>query len=207
MTRPLPVSRRPLPRRAAWLAVTLALAVLTCGCGPQKPARLVLDPAEGMKFYSKGKTGSINASAYDDKDKPFMRPPKLAWSSSDETVVTVDENGKVTSTGSGTAKVTAETAGVSQSTEVRVMILGKIEFSPDMPTEYKAAPETRLPIMLIVTDDKGRVMEQHRKVTYDDTSGCIDVYQDGTFAAYRKGECSIVAKLAGMEASFRVKVK
>jgi hypothetical protein len=200
-------SHRLTRHRTAWLAAALSLAVIACGCGPKKPSRLELDPAEGMKFHAKGKTASIVVGAYDERDKPFIRQPKLEWSSSDDTVATVDQTGKVTSTGSGVAKITASMEGVSASTEVRVIIVDKIEFSKEMVSEHKANPELRLPIKVIVKDDKGNPIEKPPRITYEATSGCIDVYKAGEFVAYQKGECSIIAKCAGKEASFRIKVK
>lgn len=44
---------------------------------------------------------------------------RVNWSSSDETVATVDENGKVTAVGSGTAQITAEVDGGKASTTIR----------------------------------------------------------------------------------------
>lgn len=195
---------RSVSRRVATLALPLALLF---ACEPSKPARIETDPDDVMKFYKKGQESSIQLSAFKESGKPFTAPLKPTFKSSDETVATVDKKGVVTSTGSGTAKIEVSAQGADATVDVLVMIVGGIEFAPDMGKEFKANQEERIPIKVIVKDDKGRPMQQHPKIKYMDTSGCIDVYQDGTFAPYQKGECSIVATVGSFEARHRVKVK
>jgi hypothetical protein len=204
---PHPSSHR--SRFSARFAAPLALAavVVIAGCSEKKASRLELDPPEKMAFRTKGKKTSIRVGVYDERDKPFIRQPKIDFSSSDTTVAEVDEKGVVTSTGSGDAEITVSTLGVSASLKVEVRIVGGIEFAKDMQTEARADPDKRLPIKFIVKDDKGRPMKDHPKVRFETTSACADAYSDATWVPYMEGECSLIARCLDFEASVRLKVK
>lgn len=53
------------------------------------------------------------------------------WSSSDETVVTVDETGLVTAVGKGTATITVESNGFTATWDVTVNVLNTVRFLPN----------------------------------------------------------------------------
>ena len=53
------------------------------------------------------------------------------WSSSDETVLTVDQNGLVTAIGPGTATITVEANGFTASAEKTVNVMTTVEFYPN----------------------------------------------------------------------------
>ena len=57
------------------------------------------------------------------------------WSSSDETVMTVDQNGLVTAVGPGTATITVEANGFSASVDLTVKVMTTISFYPSSSTQ------------------------------------------------------------------------
>ncbi len=58
------------------------------------------------------------------------------WSSSDENVLSVDQNGLVTATGAGTATITVESNGFTTSVELSVNVMMTVSFYPNS-KEYK----------------------------------------------------------------------
>lgn len=57
------------------------------------------------------------------------------WSSSDETVMTVDQNGLVTAVGPGTATITVEANGFSASVDLTIKVMTTISFYPSSSTQ------------------------------------------------------------------------
>ena len=57
------------------------------------------------------------------------------WSSSDETVMTVDQNGLVHAVGAGTASITVESNGFSASVELTIKVMTTISFYPSSSTQ------------------------------------------------------------------------
>lgn len=58
------------------------------------------------------------------------------WSSSDEGVVTVDQNGLVTATGGGTATIKVESNGFSATLDVTINVLNTVKFYPNYKDYY-----------------------------------------------------------------------
>ena len=116
-----------------------------------------------------GETLQLMVSVSDANEEP-IEEPVIAWSSSDETVATVDEAGLVTAVGNGMADITAQSGNAMQS--VTVTIAGP---SPDRETLiaiYHATDgmnwtmqgnwlsEERVNMWDgVTTDDRGRVTE------------------------------------------------
>lgn len=65
------------------------------------------------------------------------------WSSSDENVLSVDQNGLVTATGAGTATITVESNGFTASVELNVKVMMTVSFYPDAYV-YKATEDLTL---------------------------------------------------------------
>lgn len=59
----------------------------------------------------------------------------LVWSSSDDAVATVDQNGLVTAVGPGTATITVESNGFSASVDVTIKVMTTISFYPSSSTQ------------------------------------------------------------------------
>lgn len=76
--------------------------------------------AEATTLTEIGQTLQLMVSVSDANDKPISEPP-VKWMSSDEAVVTVDEDGLVEAVGNGMADVMAESGDVSAMVSITVM--------------------------------------------------------------------------------------
>lgn len=107
------------------LAAVMAVGLVGCGVdisGIGLPTDLVLEKGESQQLeiqYSTNKEVSTAEVA------ELAEKLTLDWSSSDESVVTVDDSGLVTAVGAGEADVTVttETANISSTTHIKVVIL------------------------------------------------------------------------------------
>ena len=81
---------------------------------------IAVDP-DSTPLTEMGQTLQLTASVSDANDVP-IDDALVTWSSSNESVATVDEEGLVTAVGSGMADITATAGEVSQSVAVTVMI-------------------------------------------------------------------------------------
>lgn len=86
------------------LASTLGLAFVMAACS--QPDYFDMKPTT-VTFESRGATRTVRAVAMDRRGNEFATEKPTKWTSSDEKVATVDENGKVTAMGSGVATIRA----------------------------------------------------------------------------------------------------
>ena len=87
----------------------------------QVPAAVSIEvDAEATTLTAIGQTLQLMASVSDANDHPIA-DPDISWSSSDESVATVDEDGLVTAVSNGMADITATSGDVSQSVTITVM--------------------------------------------------------------------------------------
>lgn len=102
-----------MDRRLAFVALA---AVVGCGDGPTEATNLTLEPGElTLDLGFEGQFRVVQA----DGDDPSSLP--AVWTSSEPTVVTVDDEGVATAAGPGVAVITAEVSGhTSLSGEVTV---------------------------------------------------------------------------------------
>ena len=87
----------------------------------QAPAAIVIEvDAEATTLTEIDQTLQLMASVSDANDHSIA-DPDISWSSSDESVATVDEDGLVTAVSNGMADITATSGDVSQSVTITVM--------------------------------------------------------------------------------------
>lgn len=87
----------------------------------QAPAAIVIEvDAEATTLTEIDQTLQLMASVSDANDHPIA-DPDITWSSSDESVATVDEDGLVTAVSNGMADITATSGDVSQRVTITVM--------------------------------------------------------------------------------------
>jgi uncharacterized protein YjdB len=120
---------------------------------------------------------------------------RLTWSSSDESVATVDGAGVVTATGVGTASVTASAAGVRSSIDVIVIAPRVATIEITAPTEMRSGSRATL---------TGRPLDRHGNalettVTWTSRNPAVATISDtGGVIANRRGAAVIVAESEGV---------
>lgn len=99
------------PEKGGLLCDTLTVHVVDPG---EEPAKTTVSIADGYSVsMNKGTTQQLKA-----KVSPDDKAGQIVWSSSDESVLTVDVNGFVTAVGDGAASITATVDGISATTDV-----------------------------------------------------------------------------------------
>jgi uncharacterized protein YjdB len=97
--------------------------------GPVKTGSISLSPGSGT-LTSLGDTLHIRATVFTDAGRE-QKGAKVAWSSLEETVATVQEDGVVVSRGSGTVRIVASSGGVSDTAVVAVQqVVAGVSVSP-----------------------------------------------------------------------------
>lgn len=176
------------------LACCLVLGLAGCGVTIESlglPADLVLEKGETRQLEPEYGTADEADTAEVAKAAEKL---ELVWSSSDDSVVTVDGTGLVTAVGAGEADVTAasEKAGLSVTTHIKVVIL----------PQGVTAPETlRLEINGESTRALGAVMTPEDatdvKLAYESSDESVaTVDEAGNVTAVGVGECTIVTTIA-----------
>lgn len=176
------------------LACCLVLGLAGCGVTIESlrlPTGLVLEKGETRQLELEYGTANEADTAEVAKAAEKL---SVVWSSSDDSVVTVDETGLVTAVGAGEANVTAasEKAGLSVTTHIKVVIL----------PQGVTAPETlRLEINGETTRALGAVMTPEDatdvKLVYESSDESVaTVDEAGNVTAVGVGECTIVSTIA-----------
>lgn len=136
---------------------------------------------------------ACTAESADVDEKLAQAASKLTieWTSSDESVVTVDENGVVTAVGAGEADITAavQDADISSVTHVKVVILPTGVDAPDTLELYTNGESEKSLDAKIVPEDATEV-----KLAYvSSDEGVATVDENGLVTAVADGECTITA--------------
>lgn len=139
-------------------------------------------------------TGDASTAESADVDEKFAQAASkltIEWTSSDESVVTVDENGVVTAVGAGEADITAavQDADISSVTHVKVVILPTGVDAPDTLELYTNGESEKSLDAKIVPEDATEV-----KLAYvSSDEGVATVDENGLVTAVADGECTITA--------------
>jgi hypothetical protein len=113
-----------LGTRLAALALLPLLILAACSDSPTEPppgadpASVEVSPEE-LALTALGETGELTAAVLDE-DGEEIPNATVTWSSSDEEVATVDEDGVVEAVGEGSATITAVSGEVEGTAEVTV---------------------------------------------------------------------------------------
>ena len=129
-----PPGKRAFPRHTTIIRLSAVLAVvaLTKGCGdgdsptapspvpdPPRPTTVTVSPST-HELTALGETVQLTA-AVRDQNARVMAGATVTWTSSANSVATVDASGLVTAAGNGTATITANSGEASGSAAVTVM--------------------------------------------------------------------------------------
>ena len=185
-------------------AFALALALIASACAEKMPDRLALDPAGPFKMQKKGQSETLQVAAFVGK-MPYVKAVPAEWSSSDTSVATVDDKGKVSATGSGKTTITSTAWGLSTTADVTVVIVGSVEVVNDVPKPFKLNAKP-WPLKVTVKDDKGNVIEKPL-VRYKALNYCVEVSDDGVLSPLADGECDVVIESADKSAKIKIETK
>ena len=198
-----------MKRKTIILAVVAAaaMAITLAGCGVKITNIAVPESA----MVEKGESITLPV-VYGTDDAPAVTPEtaatgesaetdeKLAkaaskltveWTSSDESVATVDENGVVTAVGAGETDITAavQDADISSVTHVKVVILPTGVDAPDTLELYTNGESEKSLDAKIVPEDATEV-----KLAYvSSDEGVATVDENGLVTAVADGKCTITA--------------
>ena len=142
-------------------------------------------------------TATVNENAYD---------KTVAWSSSDDKVATVDENGKVTAVGKGTATITATTNGtnkdgekVTATCEVTVLTHPtSVEVSADDTTVYLDVKDSNAKLTATVTPADSSYREIKWTIDDEEKAELLVDNNDSTMAyvvGKAEGEVTVTASV------------
>lgn len=139
---------------------------------------------------------------YIGEDKKLLtnagKKDKVTWSSSDETIATVDEKGKITAIGAGTATITAELNDTFDTCEVSVMESTLFIEEESIFLKTKGADKTHMLNFEAVGREGVKWQTTNSKVATVDKNGKI--------TAKKAGEATIIARANGISASVKVVV-
>ena len=147
-------------------------------------------PAETPVLMT-GDTATAESADVDEKLAAAAEKLTIEWTSSDESVVTVDENGVVTAVGAGEADITAavKDANISSVTHVKVVILPTGVDAPDTLELYTNGESEKSLGARIIPEDATEV-----KLAYvSSNEGVATVDETGLVTAVADGECTITA--------------
>lgn len=194
---------------AAAIAAVMALSLVGCGVKvtniamPQAatiekgesvtlPINFGTDknPAE-VPVLVTGDAATAESAGVDEKLAAAAEKLTIEWTSSDKSVVTVDENGVVTAVGAGEADITASVkdADISSTMHIKVVITPTGVDAPDTLELYTNGEDSKSLDAKILPEDATEV-----KLAYvSSDEGVATVDENGLVTAVADGECTITA--------------
>lgn len=147
-------------------------------------------PAETPVLVT-GDAATAESADVDEKLAAAAEKLTIEWTSSDESVVTVDENGVVTAVGAGEADITAavQDADISSVTHVKVVITPTGVDAPDTLELYTNGESEKSLDAKIIPENATEVKLAY--VSSDDGVATVD--ENGLVTAVADGECTITA--------------
>ena len=177
--------------RIACLIMAVAMAVSLVGCGVDitsvgLPTDIVLEKGETQQLNIEYGTDD---KAEQEKIAEAASKLNLTWTSSDETVATVDETGLVTAVGAGEADVTVSVAdaNISSTTHVKVVITPTGIEAPDSIELVTNGENSKALGAKMTPEDATEV-----KLAYESSDENVaTVDENGVVTAVADGECVI----------------
>ena len=177
--------------RIACLIMAVAMAVSLVGCGVDitsvgLPTDIVLEKGETQQLNIEYGTDD---KAEQEKIAEAASKLNLTWTSSDETVATVDETGLVTAVGSGEADVTVSVAdaNISSTAHVKVVITPTGVEAPDSIELVTNGENSKALGAKMTPEDATEV-----KLAYESSDENVaTVDENGVVTAVADGECVI----------------
>lgn len=181
--------------RAVCVTFAVAMAVSLVGCGVDitsvgLPTDIVLEKGETQQLNIEYGTDD---KAEQEKIAEAASKLNLTWSSSDETVATVDETGLVTAVGAGEADVTVSVAdaNISSTTHVKVVITPTGVEAPDSIELVTNGENSKALGAKMTPEDATEV-----KLAYESSDENVaTVDENGVVTAVADGECVITTTI------------
>lgn len=181
--------------RIACLIMAVAMAVSLVGCGVDitsvgLPTDIVLEKGETQQLNIEYGTDD---KAEQEKIAEAASKLNLTWTSSDETVATVDETGLVTAVGAGEADVTVSVAdaNISSTTHIKVVILPTGVEAPETLSLELNGEATKALGAKMTPEDATDVKLAY--VSSDESVATVD--ESGNVTAVGVGECTITTTI------------
>ena len=181
--------------RIACLIMAVAMAVSLVGCGVDitsvgLPTDIVLEKGETQQLNIEYGTDD---KAEQEKIAEAASKLNLTWTSSDETVATVDETGLVTAVGAGEADVTVSVAdaNISSTTHIKVVILPTGVEAPETLSLELNGENSKALGAKMTPEDATEV-----KLAYESSDENVaTVDENGVVTAVGVGECTITTTI------------
>lgn len=181
--------------RIACLIMAVAMAVSLVGCGVDitsvgLPTDIVLEKGETQQLNIEYGTDD---KAEQEKIAEAASKLNLTWTSSDETVATVDETGLVTAVGAGEADITVSVAdaNISSTTHIKVVILPTGVEAPETLSLELNGEATKALGAKMTPEDATDVKLAY--VSSDESVATVD--ESGNVTAVGVGECTITTTI------------
>ena len=217
--------RRTKSKYALWRSLSLlltawvSLTVITCGKdSPTKPeppsppptpvqpipSRITITPPSPT-LTAVGETTRLTARVLDQNGQ-VMSSAVVTWSSSNETVATVNSQGQVTAVGNGTAMITARSGSASSSIMVTVMqTAGSIVIEPMTATLMALGETVQLAATVLDQNDQPVADTVVTWSSSDETVATVSV--DGLVTGVGNGTATITARSGSAFAEIEVTVR
>lgn len=177
------------------IMLAMALAVSLVGCGVDitsvgLPTDIVLEKGETQQLNIEYGTDD---KAEQEKIAEAASKLNLTWTSSDETVATVDETGLVTAVGAGEADVTVSVAdaNISSTTHIKVVILPTGVEAPETLSLELNGENSKALGAKMTPEDATEV-----KLAYESSDENVaTVDENGVVTAVGVGECTITTTI------------
>ena len=197
-------------RRCIVLAALAQLtALVACGDGgpaevttpaPPVPTSVTVVPSTAT-LAALGQTVQLNATVLDRSRQPIPGV-SVTWTSSDESVATVDATGLVAATGNGATSITAAVTGTSVSGSAQVTVAqqpSEIALSPEQQS-FRALGDT-VRLTARVLDANGHVVEDAALDWVSTDPSVVSVDDAGLVTAVGEGSASVLATSGPAEGS------
>ena len=169
------------------------------------PTTITLEPA-GHTFEAIGDTLQLAAVVLDQRENPMM-DVTLTWSSGDEAVATVDENGLVTAVDNGMAEITAQ-AGDAMGTAAITVSQVPANISIEVDAEATTLTEIgqTLQLMVSVGDANDEPISEPSVMWMSSDEAVVTVDEDGLVTAVGNGMADVMAASGDVSAMVSITV-
>lgn len=173
--------------RSGSLSANAAITV----AGPV-PTSIMIEPASHT-FEAIGDTLQLEAVVLDQRENAMM-DVTVTWSSGDEAVATVDENGLVTAVDNGMAEITAETGDVMGTAEITVsQVPANISIDVDAEATTLTEIGQTLQLMVSVSDANDEPISEPSVTWMSSDEAVVTVDEDGLVEAVGNGMADVMA--------------